>query len=85
MPANPNPIYNGIGVPSEIDAYINYLKNLFKHLPDALPLDPEKSDYSFSVDPDNVQSEGLWYALNQNLEICFKTHLLCGTNISIME
>ncbi len=57
---------------------IDHLALLLKHLPNSLPLNPTDSLYRFGLDPDNEREEGLYYAFNRNLEICFGTHQLQG-------
>ena len=62
------------GPPSQLISCINHLGNLLKNLPTMVPLDPELSRYNFGLDDEDVKEEGMWYAFNQNLEACFKTH-----------
>lgn len=64
------------GLPSTVVSRINHLSNLLNHLPESLPLDPpdEKSTYHFGIDEDDRKEEGLWFAFNRNLEVCFRTH-----------
>ena len=49
-------------------------------LPKSLPLNPDNTTYSFGLNPDDIAEEGIWYSLNQNLEICFQTHLIGGSD-----
>ena len=39
-----------------------------------LPLDPEKFVYNFGLDSELVSEEGVWFAFNNNMEVCFETH-----------
>lgn len=64
------------GPSSELISRIHHLQNLLKHLPNTLPLNPEESNYHFGLDMDAVDDEGVWYAFNRNLEVCFETHKL---------
>lgn len=62
------------GPPSELISRINHLANLLKHLPVHLPLDPPESQYNFGLDVEHLAEEGVWFAFNRNLEVCFETH-----------
>ncbi|KAJ7455838.1 hypothetical protein FB451DRAFT_1184129 [Mycena latifolia] len=66
---------------------MNHLANLMKHLPNSLPLNPPASgsESHFQLDPDDVKSEGMMYAFNRNLEICFETHKLRGGKLLFTE
>jgi hypothetical protein len=66
------------GVPAALNACIEYLASLSKHLPMSLPqnLPDLDSIYHFGFDPADVREEGLYYAFNHSLEVCFQTHLL---------
>ncbi|KAG6372943.1 hypothetical protein JVT61DRAFT_6981 [Boletus reticuloceps] len=55
---------------------IHHLQLLLENLPPTLPLDPEESNYHFGLDAELINEEGLWYAFNRNLEVCFETHKL---------
>jgi len=71
---NNNPPQNGPS--SELISRINHLGNLLKNLPKSLPLNPHdpESSYNFGLDMEMVEEEGVWYAFNRNLEVCFETH-----------
>ena len=64
---------------------INHLALLLKNLPLTLPLDPDHSTYKFGIDPDDEREEGLYYAFNHNLEVCFGTHKLQGKQLHFKE
>ena len=63
------------GPPAELILHINHLGNLLKNLPRNLPLDPPQSEScdSFGLGMELVE-EGVWFAFNRNLEVCFETH-----------
>lgn len=71
------------GPSSSLISCIEHLGNLLKNLPDTLPLDPPESRYNFGVDTDHVTKEGMWYAFNKALKVCFETHKL-APNATIM-
>ena len=54
---------------------IDHLGNLLKSLSEDLPLDPLQSEshYSFGLEMELVEEEGVWFAFNQNLEVCCET------------
>ncbi|KAG6834226.1 hypothetical protein H0H93_011056, partial [Arthromyces matolae] len=62
------------GIPTALLARINHLQLLLKHLPESLPLDvPDSASmYQFYLDDNDIKEEGLWYAINRRLEICFE-------------
>ena len=64
------------GPPAELILHMNHLGNLLKNLPGNLPLDPPQSEscYSFGLEMELVEEEGVWFAFNRNLEVCFETH-----------
>ena len=64
------------GPSAELISRINHLGNLLKNLPEDLPLDPPQSEsrYSFGLEMELVEEEGVWFAFNRNLEVCFETH-----------
>ncbi|KIK76035.1 hypothetical protein PAXRUDRAFT_18494 [Paxillus rubicundulus Ve08.2h10] len=64
------------GPSSELISRIHHLQRLLEHLPNTLPLNPEESNYHFGLDTDFIDDEGVWYAFNRNLEVCFETHKL---------
>src|ERR1700722_11398067 len=64
------------GPSSQLISRINHLGDLLKHLPESLPLDPTESRYNFGIDTEQVAEEGVWFAFNRTLEVCFETHLL---------
>jgi hypothetical protein len=68
---------------SQLISRINHLGDLLKHLPESLPLDPTESHYNFGIDTEQVAEEGVWFAFNRTLEVCFETHLL-GPNGTIV-
>jgi len=47
-----------------------------ENLPGNLPLDPPQSEscYSFGLKTELVEEEGVRFAFNRNLEVCFETH-----------
>ncbi|KAG1811120.1 uncharacterized protein BJ212DRAFT_1483790 [Suillus subaureus] len=69
---------------SELISCIHHLAELLKNLPTALPLNPLSSQYGFGLNTELVEEEGVWFAFNRNLEVCFKTHKL-GPNGTILE
>ena len=73
----------GIGMAPEIEARFQHLRNLLKYLPVSLPLEPAETSYSFGLSQDDIDEEGLYYALNRNLEVCFQTHQL-GRNQTLV-
>lgn len=75
------------GVPAALASHITYLDLLLKNLPLSLPSDsPDNvSTYHFYFDTKDVDEEGLYYAFNRCLEICFQTHLLQGRPITLVE
>ena len=58
------------GLPAELISHINHLGNLLKNLPRNLPLDPRQSEscYSFGLEMELVEEEGVLFAFNRNLE-----------------
>jgi hypothetical protein len=64
------------GPSAALIASIDHLSNLLKNLPQDLPLPETANDakYQFYLDEDDVKKEGLYYALNRRLEVCFQTH-----------
>lgn len=64
---------------------IKHLSQLFKSLPNNLPLNPANSRYKFGLDSEELEEYGHWYALNHNLEICFQTHKLRGEPLKFTE
>jgi hypothetical protein len=64
------------GPSSELISRIHHLQYLLEHLPNTLPLNPEESNYHFGLDMDAVDDEGVWYAFNRSLEVCFEIHKL---------
>ena len=76
------------GPPAKLISCINHLGNLLKNLPGNLPLDPPQSEscYSFGLETELVEEEGVWFAFNRNLEVCFETHKIpAGGNIVFRE
>ena len=76
------------GPPAELISHINHLGNLLKNLPGNLPLDPPQSEscYSFGLETELVEEEGVWFAFNRNLEVCFETHKIpAGGSIVFRE
>jgi len=73
------------GPSSDFISRINHLALLLKNLPLNLPLNPANSTYNFGLDPDDEREEGLYYAFNRNLEICFATHQLQGQPLRFKE
>ena len=76
------------GPPAELISRINHLGNLLKNLPGNLPLDPPQSEscYSFGLETELVEEEGVWFAFNRNLEVCFETHKIpAGGSIVFRE
>ncbi|KAG1802170.1 uncharacterized protein HD556DRAFT_1304341 [Suillus plorans] len=64
------------GPSSVLISRIEHLGRLLKNLPQSLPLDPPNSSYDFGLDTEMVEEEGVWFAFNRNLEVCFETHKL---------
>lgn len=62
------------GPSSTLVSRINHLGNLLKNLPTDLPLNPPESTYWFRLDAEKVQDKGVWFAVTQSLEVCFKTY-----------
>ena len=60
------------GPAASLVSHITHLGNLLRYLLESLPLDPTISSYSFGLDPDDIKDEGVWFALNWNLEISFE-------------
>lgn len=54
-------------------------------LPTTVPSDlpPAESTYNFGAAEADIAGEGLAYALNRNLEVCFQTHI--SANIRFIE
>jgi len=76
------------GLPAELISRISHLGNLLKNLPGNLPLDPPQSEscYSFGLETEPVEEEGVWFAFNRNLEVCFETHKIpAGGSIVFRE
>ena len=76
------------GPPAELISHINHLGNLLKNLPENLPLDPPQSEscYSFGLETELIEEEGVWFAFNRNLEVCFETHKIpAGGSIVFRE
>src|SRR6266852_6123614 len=61
---------------SELTSRIHHLQHLLENLPPTLPLDPVESNYHFGLDTELIDDEGIWYAFNRNLEVCFEMHRL---------
>jgi len=64
------------GPSAAIITAVDHLGNLLKNLPRNLPVPNSISEakYQFYLDEGDIKEEGLYYALNRRLEICFKTH-----------
>ena len=62
------------GPPAELISRINHLGSLLENLPVTIPQASRESRYGFGLDAEHVVEEGPWFAFNQNLEVCFKTH-----------
>ncbi|KAG6824721.1 hypothetical protein H0H92_006024 [Tricholoma furcatifolium] len=75
------------GVPAALASHITHLQLLLKNLPLELPLNPpgDESSYHFYLDHEDVENEGIYYAFNRRLEICFGTYLLMGKQITFKE
>ena len=69
-PPNPTPQ----GPSSELISRIHHLQQLLNNLPAHLPFNPETSTYHFGLDTELVNEEGVWFAFNRNLEVCFETY-----------
>ncbi|KAG6806951.1 hypothetical protein H0H92_009395, partial [Tricholoma furcatifolium] len=76
-----------IGVPVALAFHIKHLEALLKGLPTSLPLNPVNnlSTYHFGWDAEDIEEEGLFYAFNRCLEVCFETHKLHGQPIVLKE
>lgn len=63
------------GPPAELLSHIEHLARLLLHLPSEIPEAGKGRDpqYQFYFDSEDVNEEGLYYAFNRRLEICFKT------------
>jgi hypothetical protein len=79
------PQVQSTGPASDLIARIQHLASLLHNLPETLPLNPPETRYHFAFDPNNVCDEGLYYAFNRNLEICFGTHELVGGKIPLTQ
>ena len=64
------------GPSSALISRIHHLQCLLERFPNTLPLNPEESNYYFTLDTDFINDEGVWYAFNRNLEVCFERHKL---------
>jgi hypothetical protein len=64
------------GPSSKLISRIHHLAELLNNLPLGLPLDPPSSRYEFGLDSELIEEEGVWFAFNRNLEVCFETHKL---------
>jgi hypothetical protein len=64
------------GPSSQLISRIHHLQSLLENLPANLPLNPVESTYHFGLDAEPVEDEGVWYAFNRSLEVCFETHKL---------
>ena len=74
------------GPSSDLISQINYLGLLLRNLPERLPCNPAGSKYQFGFDMDDLKAEGVHFAFNRNLEVCFETFKLRnGENIVIKE
>ena len=76
------------GPPAKLISHINHLGNLLKNLPENLPLDPLQSEscYSFGLEMELIEEEGVWFAFNRNLEVCFETYKIsAGGSIIFWE
>ena len=73
------------GPSSELTSRIHHLQHLLERLPNTLPLNPEESNYHFALDMDIVNDEGVWYAFNRNLEVCFEMHKLRNGEIIVFQ
>lgn len=71
------------GLSQALVSRLEYLGKLLRALPSPVPLDPDETEstYFFGLDKDEVDSEGLVYALTQNLERCFRTHTLASGEV----
>ncbi|KAN0094445.1 hypothetical protein V8E55_002732 [Tylopilus felleus] len=74
------------GPSSALIARIHHLQHLLENLPAyQLPLNPVESTYQFGLDVEHVAEEGMWYALNRSLEVCFETHKIPAGSTIIFE
>ncbi|KAJ7897662.1 hypothetical protein B0H14DRAFT_3425022 [Mycena olivaceomarginata] len=71
--AKPKPV---IGPSCELIARIEHLRNLLKHLPRSLPIDPPDSCYWFFLETDSIDLHGYFGAAGHALEISFRTFML---------
>ena len=82
-----HPSGHGLGPSSELISRIHHLQQLLENLPTHLPLNPAESTYYFGLDMDMelVDEEGVWFAFNRNLEVCFETHKLGAGKMIIFQ
>lgn len=73
------------GPPAQLVSRINHLSRLLENLPEHLPKDPVGTSYDFYVDADLLKVEGLWYAVNHRLEVCFRRHEARNGHLIIEE
>ncbi|KAJ7776007.1 hypothetical protein DFH07DRAFT_766949 [Mycena maculata] len=58
---------------------------LFMNLPDSLPLDPTESTYHFHLDEEDIKKEGMMFAFNHHLEVCFQAYKLGNGKLLFTE
>ena len=80
-----HPSGHGLGPSSELISRIHHLQRLLENLPTHLPLNPAESTYYFGLDMELVDEEGVWFAFNRNLEVCFETHKLGAGKMIIFQ
>ncbi|KXN80633.1 hypothetical protein AN958_09263 [Leucoagaricus sp. SymC.cos] len=73
------------GPPQKLVSRINHLRDLLRHLPVTIPLDPPNSMLQFSLDPEIVADGGYFPALSRALELGFGTWRMPGREIHFRE
>ena len=76
---------NPSGPSSKLIARVHHLHHLLENLPSKLPLNPVETTYYFGLDSEHVDDEGIWYAFNCNLEVCFETHKIPSGGVIVFR
>ena len=77
--------YTRIGTSQPLNSHIEHLANLFRNLPETLPLNSNQSCYYFTADSADIKELGLYGAFSRNLEICFETFKSADGEIKLLE